>query len=153
MTGNQDTMSRSFDVWGHVVKNSMCLIAVVLSLSGCGRNSGNFAEVKGKVLLDGKPLTIGSVITLPKQGRGARGTIDSAGEFSLSTADLGTGASVGTHHVAVVAVEQPDSANFNPEAPVRSLIPQRYGHAETSGLIIEVPPQGVSDVVLELSTQ
>jgi hypothetical protein len=102
-------------------------------------------------MFDGKPLSTGSVVTLPAQGRGARGVIDTQGNFTLSTSDMGTGATVGKHLVAVVAYEKTD--NPSPEAPRRSLIPQKYSSAETSGLSIDVTPGEMEPVVLNLTSQ
>jgi hypothetical protein len=125
-----------------------CLILIV---AGCADKGPELTEVTGQVLIDGKPLTTGSVVTLPVQGRGARGTIDAEGNFTLSTSDMGPGAMPGRHQVAVIAMEESD--NPSPEAPRRSLIPQKYASAETSGLFIEVTPGEMEPVVLNLSSQ
>jgi hypothetical protein len=125
-----------------------CLVVVTI---GCADKGPELTEVTGQVMFDGKPLTTGSVVTLPAQGRGARGTIDAEGNFTLSTSDMGVGAKPGRHQVAVIAMEESD--NPSPEAPRRSLIPQKYASAETSGLYIEVTPGRMEPVVLELSTQ
>jgi hypothetical protein len=125
-----------------------CLIVAAL---GCAEKGPELTEVTGRVLVDGKPLTTGSVVTLPTQGRGARGTIDAEGNFTLSTSDMGNGAMPGKHQVAVIAMEESD--NPSPEAPRRSLIPQKYSSAETSGLFIDVTPGEMKPVLLELSSQ
>jgi hypothetical protein len=59
--------------------------------------------VKGRVLLaDGKPLTSGRVIFLPKQGgMTAHGEIGSDGTFSLKTADDREGAPAGEYKVRI----------------------------------------------------
>jgi hypothetical protein len=127
------------------------LSCLLLIAAGCADKGPELTEVIGQVLVDGKPLTTGSVVTLPAQGRGARGTIDAEGNFTLSTSDMGVGATTGRHRVAVIAVGEPD--NPSPEASRRSLIPQKYASAETSGLFIEVTPGEMEPVVLELSSQ
>lgn len=125
---------------------------MLVAVGGCGGGAHGLAEVTGQVFLDGKPLTVGSVITLPDHGRGARGAIDSQGRFTLDSGELGTGASMGIHHVAVVAYE--GSGEFNPEGPPRKmLVPQRYTHPESSGLVIDVEPGKVNEVILELSSK
>ena len=64
--------------------------------SGCSsHDEAQLAGVEGVVLLDGKPLPAGLVVTTPERGRGAQGTIEPNGQFSLSTRGLGNGASVG----------------------------------------------------------
>jgi hypothetical protein len=103
------------------------------------------------VLLDGQLLTGGVVTTLPERGRGARGEIDSQGRFTLSSGDLGEGATLGTHRVAVVAVDE--TGEFRPEAPKKLITPEKYATAETSGLSIDVRPGNNSDVVLRLNSK
>lgn len=127
------------------------LSCVLIAAIGCAEKGPELTEVTGQVLIDGKPLTTGSVVTLPTQGRGARGTIDTQGNFTLSTSNMGVGAAPGKHQVAVIAMEE--SNNPSPEAPRRSLIPQKYSSAETSGLFIEVTPGEMKPVKLELSSQ
>lgn len=134
---------------GTLLKN-IVYVCMLIVLSGCGGSSNNLAEVTGKVTLDGKPLTTGSVMTMPEHGRGARGTIDSTGSFTLSTNELGSGASIGLHHIGVVAVEE--AVNLSPEAPRKSLIPTKYASPETSGLTIDVKQGEANEAVLELSS-
>jgi hypothetical protein len=59
--------------------------------------------VKGRVLLgDGKPLTSGKVIFLPRQGgMTAHGEIASDGTFSLKTADEREGAPAGEYKIRI----------------------------------------------------
>lgn len=124
-------------------------IAVAV-ICGCGSSGHELVAVSGRVLLDGQPLTTGTVVTLPDHGRGAEGQIDSEGRFTLSSGDLGPGATAGVHHVAVVAVEKTEG--FSPEAPVKLLVPKIYTNPVTSGLKIDVQPGQDNDVTLELSS-
>lgn len=132
------------------LRHILMLLCLLTATCGCGNKPSNIVEVTGKVLVDGKPLTTGRVNTMPEHGRGAQGAIDSAGEFILSSGDLGPGALIGTHRVAVVAVEE--TSTFTPGVPSKSLVPQRYASPETSGLTIEVKPDEVNEVILELSS-
>jgi hypothetical protein len=117
---------------------------------GCTKNA-NFASVHGQVLLDGQPLTQGTIITMPAAGRGANGTIQSDGSFELTTGDV-DGASLGSHKVAVAAYEA--AARQGPESGSgKLLIPQRYTSPETSELTIEVNADGENNPVLELSSK
>src|SRR5436190_1962139 len=101
---------------------------------GCGAKSDT-GIVHGKVMLDGKPLTSGTVMTLPPAGRGAAGVIQD-GDFDLKTNGK-EGAVAGTHKVGVSANEQPQGAG--PEAPAgKSLIPDKYTNPNSSGLTIDV---------------
>jgi hypothetical protein len=132
---------------------SFCLLTTLCflaALCGCGGSAKDLVEVSGNVLLDGKPLTIGSVLTMPERGPGASGTINEQGEFTLTTRGMGSGASIGKHHVGVVALE--GETEFNPEAPRKSLIPQKYASPETSGLTIEVKPGEPNKFTFELTS-
>src|SRR2546423_14181460 len=96
-----------------------CLAALVASIAtGCG-GSASVARVQGKVELDGQPLANGSIITVPKAGRGAHGTIQN-GEFELSTFGNNDGALVGTHKVAINASEP--AAAAGPESAAGKLL-------------------------------
>ena len=129
-----------------------CALAV-LAWCGCDhRPERELAPVQGVVLFDGKPLQEGAVITTPEHGRGAQGTIDSNGRFSLNTRGIGEGATVGTHQVAVVVASGGSSAAANPEAEMTLAVPIRYAQAASSGLNIDVKPGQTNDVTLELSS-
>ncbi|QDV50685.1 carboxypeptidase regulatory-like domain-containing protein [Gimesia fumaroli] len=102
------------------------------------------ARVKGKVTLDGQPLTSGSVQFTPDKNRGttgrmALGNINEDGTFELMTIRAGDGAQVGYH---LVAIESYESTAFDPNQPVnqapKSLIPKRYTDPKTSELTAEV---------------
>lgn len=126
------------------------LLAMIV-FTGCGKTGASVAPVAGKVLIDGQPLASGSVNTLPAGGRGAHGTIQPDGSFSLGTNGPDDGALIGMHRVAVVAYAQ--SADNGPESPRgKSLVPQRYTNAETSGLTIDVKADEDNAPVLELTS-
>jgi hypothetical protein len=81
--------------------------AAMLVLTGCG-NGDNFstAPVTGKVVLNGEPVTEGSITFSPisdgkseLSGKPASGTIQSDGTFTLTTYEEGDGAVVGKHRV------------------------------------------------------
>lgn len=129
-----------------------CLTILLASVSflGC-RDKPSVAPVKGKVLLDGQPLTKGSVLTMPSAGRGANGAIGPDGSFELSTFGQRDGAKIGRHKVAVVAFEHSDSG---PEANLgKLLVPKRYTNPETSELTIDVAAGVDNAPVLELKSQ
>jgi hypothetical protein len=136
---------------GHTA--AAALILWVAIFTGCSsEGDAELVSVKGRVLLDGAPLAKGAVITIPAQGRGARGEIDADGRFELTTGDLGPGAVVGLHHVGVVATDAASDAT-NPEAPRTYLVPPQYANPELSGLTIEVKAQGENAPTLELSSK
>jgi hypothetical protein len=127
------------------------IVIVAIGLVGCNSESSSLVKVEGQVLLDGKPVPAGSVVTLPDSGRAARGEIDSKGRFVLETRDVGPGADPGLHRVAVVALASTDPDN--PEAPSKPLVPQRYTNPYNSGLSIYVKPGEANEVKLELTSE
>jgi len=133
-----------------VLRLGCCSLALLFL--GCGGDQPETVPVTGKVLLDGQPLTKGTVITTPDAGKGATGAIQPDGTFELSTYGDEDGALVGTHRAAVVARE-PSTAT-GPEAPPgKLLLPQKYTDGMTSGLTIEVTADGDNPTVLELSSK
>jgi hypothetical protein len=128
---------------------AVAAILIAIACSGCGSKSP-VARVRGKVLLDDKPLAMGSVVTLPRAGRGATGAIND-GEFELSTFGTGDGALIGTHKVAVVANEPSNSTDAE-APPGKLLVPQRYTNPATSGLTIEVKAGEVNTPTLKLTS-
>lgn len=127
------------------------LILAVATVVGCGPKHPATALVKGKVLLNGQPLTLGSVGTVPAAGRGAHGVIQPDGSFELQTYAARDGALIGTHKVAVVAYDS--SGGKGPESEYgKLLVPKRYANYETSGLTIDVKEGEVNTPTLELKS-
>lgn len=123
--------------------------AIAVGTVGCGDGLPSVTPVEGKVLLNGKPFTTGRVMTMPDAGRGAGGEIRPDGTFVLTTFNDGDGALPGIHKAAVRAYENPNVTD--PEADLgKSLVPKRYTNPITSGLTIEVKPEGENAPVLEL---
>ena len=123
----------------------------LLLLAGCGKSTPTMAPVKGKVTLNGQPLTSGTVITIPEAGRGARGVIGADGSFELQTFEKKIdGAIIGTHRVGVVALMV---GGKGPEGGYgKSLIPNRYSNPESSGLTIDVKAGETNAPALELTS-
>jgi hypothetical protein len=125
-------------------------MVATFGLAGC--NTGpEVAIVRGKVELDGEPLKTGAVLTSTSAGRGAQGTINANGEFELGTFAANDGALPGVHKVAIVANDP--NIGTGPEALAgKSLVPQRYTNAATSGLEIEVTAGEVNTPTLRLTS-
>lgn len=122
-----------------------------LCICGCSSKQSNIVPVHGKVVLDGQPLTHGTISTLPAAGRGGRAFIQKDGSFQLGTYGLNDGASIGIHEAAVSVTDT--SNETSPEASAgRSLIPARYTNPKTSGLTIEVSAEGPNNPELVLSS-
>ncbi len=150
----------------HPVIGRLAVQVSILSLftvsSGCS-DSGPVADIvetvsaSGTLTYQGKPLPGYQVSFQPVSGeRPATAISDAEGKFTLGTNDLGDGAAPGSHNVAVVWVAPSDDGTGEiiddpsklPKAPVE--IPAKYHAVETSGLQLDIPPGGTSDLRVEL---
>jgi hypothetical protein len=91
----------------------------------------------------------------PAAGQPAGGAIEADGTFRLSTFSEYDGALVGVHKVRVTCYtsqspSQKDKKTVGEATVGDLLIPADYTFADKSGLTATVPPEGVSDIVLEL---
>jgi hypothetical protein len=142
---------------------------------------GQRYSVSGTVTYKGKPLPKGTIGFQPEEkgaARGASGEIVD-GAYSLTTQTPGDGAFPGKYKVTVAARESADEnaaaaelkamlakkgidpskapANLPPEFLVKankktkSLIPEKYAKAETSGLTAEVKAQSNSGTNFDLT--
>ena len=121
---------------------------------GCGGATQlDVAPVSGTVTLDGKLLTSGTVLFVPKGGRSAKGLIQSDGTFRLGTYGKADGAILGANRVVVT----PDTGEYTgpggpgmPSTPVKREpgfvpIPRKYCSPATTDLTFDVKP-GVDNV-------
>jgi hypothetical protein len=125
---------------------------VVAATAGCrNANELDTAPVSGRVLLNGKPLSTGTVTFVPNRGRVAKGDIQSDGTFELSTYRSHDGAIVGSHKAAVLVLRPNIDPAVGPEhdKPIM-MIPPRYATAEESGLKYEVKSGHDNNFTLEL---
>jgi hypothetical protein len=117
-----------------------CLGVVVFALAGCGRGE-TAIPVKGKVLLDGQPLTVGTVIFTPDAARGntslhePRGKLDANGNYQAFQTKDRAGMTPGWYKISVTAQRLKDP---NDRYSFESVIPTHYANPETSGLALEV---------------
>src|SRR5262245_54428102 len=91
-----------------------CLGAAML---GCGDGRVSRVPVSGKVLIDGKPLTKGSVRFISPNSRASGGVLDGDGRFVLSCYENGDGAVLGTHRIEISANERVSSTKMRWYAP------------------------------------
>jgi hypothetical protein len=120
-------------------------LAVLCAISiGCGDGRMSRVPVSGKVLIDGKPLTKGSIRFISPNSRASGGVLDSEGRFVLSCYENGDGAVLGTHQIEVTANERVTPTKM------RWFAPKKYGNMNLSGLQQEIT--GPTDsVVVNLS--
>jgi hypothetical protein len=120
--------------------------------SGCGGTK--LTPVSGRVTVDGKALTTGTVRFIPDKAKGNTfggepiGEINAQGEYTLQTRGK-PGAPLGSYKVAVSANESIGTDNTS--AKPGSLVNPTYSLAETTPLEIQVvaqPGAGAYDLKL-----
>lgn len=139
---------------------SLVVLALTFGLAGCGGEPG-VVKAGGKVTYKGQPVPSGTVYFTPETPgkRGAQGTIDSGGTFTLGTYSTSDGAYTGKHKVTVVA-QGPDKpippkmkGKMMPEDMQGTgdpLVPKKYFSANTSDLSAEVTDGGKNYFEFEL---
>jgi hypothetical protein len=139
--------------------------AVVGQAFGCGSGDDKFkaqrpevATAKGVVTYKGRPVEGATIVFAPRGGAtAATGRTDSSGRFSVSAFPPDAGAVPGNYTVTISKTEElPQTAPASHDAPAdvprpRSLIPEKYSVAESSGLTATVPEDGTSDLTFELT--
>ena len=121
-------------------RRSTALVAILLLAAGCNDGKPTGVPVSGVVLIDGKPLTMGSVQFVPAGARPSGGGINKEGRFVLSCYEQGDGAVVGSHRVRVTAAHNLSETSLRWDAP------KMYADIATSGLKVDV--DGPTDSVV-----
>jgi hypothetical protein len=127
-------------------------LALVLVLSGsmvsCSSSEYATVSASGTVTYKGKPLEKGQVQLLPeKEGPAAVGSIEN-GKFVLGTNAEGNGAVPGKYRVTVFSYK--DVQNRYGGTTTQSVIPTKYADPEKSGLVMDIPEAGKTDIKIEL---
>ena len=125
--------------FGRVAAAMTCLF-----IAGCGDGRPSRVPVSGSVVIDGQPVTHGSIMFIPAGGRPAGGSVDTQGHFALTCYEPGDGATPGHHRVKVTAVEPIN------ERSSRWLAPKKYADEKTSGIEVEIT-EPVDDLKIELT--
>jgi hypothetical protein len=137
-------------------RSATIVTILLVCLAGC-RRGPKIVPVSGKVLYKGNSLTSGVVMFQPDSGPLARGTIEPDGSFRLTTKTAGDGCTVGRCQIRVACTEPQSEDAWARAAEVepptaKSLIPRRYAHFGSSGLVEEVR-EGGGPIVLELTDE
>jgi hypothetical protein len=132
-------------------------------LSGCGSNRPTIARVHGRIIYQGKPVTVGQIMFYPETGRPAIGTIGPDGAYKLTTFPNtpGDGALLGKHRVTVESTRLTGGVKANSleeelRAPPSSipriewLVPEKFSQLGTTTLTAEVKP-GENTIDFDLS--
>jgi hypothetical protein len=125
----------------------LLLSAVAATSFGCSQTE--FVPVEGQVLYKDQPLASGVIMFQPPNGPPARADIV-AGAFKLETPGREAGARIGVNKVRIASRETPAGGDAE-MALGKSLIPDRYGDFESSGLTAEVKPDGNEPFVFRLT--
>jgi hypothetical protein len=130
---------------------SICVLSLLcLSTFGCKDGRPKRVAVSGKVLIDGKPLTMGNVAfySTTTKGRPSNGPIQPDGSFSLFTFEVNDGIPPGEYAVSVSSKE--GLSKSLSEDISRHNIPPKYEDIKTSGIVkkIEGP---MNDMAIELT--
>ena len=134
------------------------LILFSLFVTGCG-DSGTYYPVRGKITFDDEPFVreTTTVVLKPIEGNASEfepvGKIDFEGNYEIYTGGR-KGAPPGRYKVVVTAHDDSvDLKKPRPKRPVpNSLLPAKYGTAETTELEIDVvahPSPGAYDLKLK----
>jgi hypothetical protein len=127
------------------------LCALVSVVTGCEK-SEKFVPVVGRVTVNGRALTTGSVSFRPDPGRGnasmhqPTGSIDGEGNYQLFVTGGRAGAPPGWYKVVVTAYDDP-----SPGKPLKSFTDMKYADEKTTPLRVEVienAPAGQYDLAL-----
>lgn len=126
--------------------SSLLFLGLLLSpvLSGCSDGRPRRVPVSGRVLIDGEPLSYGTVMLVPQDARPSTAPLDAQGRFMMNCFEEGDGAVLGTHRVGVSAVK-PLSGSSQ-----KWLAPKRYVDYNNSGLEVEITGP-TDDLKIELT--
>jgi hypothetical protein len=112
----------------------LCIAALLCFCFACGCGDGRpkRAPISGRVTIDGKPLSSGSIVVHPAGTRLATSPIGPDGRFTLSMFENEDGCILGKHPLAVVGTKMLDLTT------TEWLVPKKYADSATSGLEIDV---------------
>lgn len=136
------------------VATSTIGLALILG-TGCGTKGVPSYPVKGTVTLEGKPLEGATVMFVPTVGPPNSGVTDASGSFSIGK----PGVPAGSCGVAITKTAGgPAMTNPTPEdlqkiaqapaakQPPKSLVPEKFGRSDTSGLTATVTSDAAQNV-------
>lgn len=122
---------------------SILFLAVAALIVGCDDRPKR-VPVAGQVLIDGKPLELGTVRLVPQGARPSVGQIGEDGRFVLNCYEGDDGVIPGTHRVAVIANKgKGDTA-------LEWFAPKKYADFRKSGLEVTIDEKQ-EDLKIELT--
>lgn len=149
--------------------SSLLLCPLLFACSGCENSNGNpnrppVVKASGIVTYQQKPIEGATILfTSVNSGPAATGFTDENGAFQLRTYEPGDGAAAGQYKVSIskfdMSTSNPDleddlqnELNESDKEPIGpdSVLPVRYGAAETSMLTEEVSSTGPNEFKFDL---
>lgn len=140
------------------VYRSLAAVLVAASVLGCGggaKDRPKLAPAAGVAKFKGKPIAEATITFYPEKGPPAVGRTDAEGKFAVKTNGQ-LGAVVGKNKVTVI-----DESNKTGEIPpadgnamkfaVTATYSKKYLDPSTTDLIIDIPAEGNTELVLDLT--
>jgi len=126
----------------------LSFLCLVFGAGGCGPDAEQRVPVAGTVLIDGQPLTSGTIRFVPEVGRPASSAIMADGSFELASDSVNRvsalGIPRGDYRVQVSALQVVD------DETIRWNAPEMYADFRTSGLDVTID-RPTDDLVIELT--
>ncbi len=121
-----------------------------MTVAACSKHDGlSPVPAGGTVTLKGEPLASGNIQFYPTSGARPAGGGIKDGKFTLTTYEGNDGAIPGKHNVSVTAYKDVKVAGQS-ELQQVLIIPENYANPGTSGISVEIPPAGNTDLKIEL---
>lgn len=116
---------------------AMILVAAFIVFAGCGSKPQPTSTISGKVTLNGKPVTLGSVSFYDAaKGTGADAPIGADGSFSVTKVPLGD------YQVSVMPPQLGPEDPMTPEVK-NYPVPAKFRNGSTSGITCKVDKEKV----------
>jgi hypothetical protein len=157
---------------GKILKNLIylgCVTAGLCLLSGCGGVASGHVEASGTVTLDGTPVAGASVVFVPvtpDAGEAGFAITDEDGRYELGTGEEKNGGVPGSYMVqvsktveteggAAAPVDLGEDAEHAEEGEGANVtwinsLPATYASPKTSGITIDIPEDGSSELDIKL---
>lgn len=131
-------------------KRYFLVCALVLLIAGCNEQSVRY-PVAGKIVIDGQPVTMGSIQFVPEEGRPFAGKIGKDGSFRLSALSVDSksnkpGVAAGKYRIGISSAEIVNED----EGEMLHHIPEKYADYRTSELEVEID-SAQEDMLIELT--
>lgn len=122
---------------------------VLIAVVGCGPSGPTIAEVEGTVTMDGKPLSMASVVFIPENGRPAGAITDENGHYVLNFTEGREGAIPGKNKVSITTKRDPGKdvdGNALPAYP--ETVPMKYNTQTELTFVVEDGKKNQADFSL-----